>query len=145
MLHPSSRRVNTRHSNYSSGTLINAIGAEATSIFWPHHPNCSGTWKIEGALPYSPWIELVDDALEPDHCEQAGGEATDPGQEENGECDEARITGIFFVFLVNSRHVHAGSYVRALVVHLRVRCTGRWDAGRWVVPRMRISKTYFPE
>lgn len=76
----------------------------------------------------------MDDALEPDHGKQAGGEATDPGQEQNGECDEARVTGIFCVFLVNSRHFHAGLYVRALVAHLgyNARVVGTLD-GRLIL------------
>lgn len=40
-----------------------------------------------------PWVEFVDDALEPYDGEQPGGEPGHPCQEEDGECDEAFPSG----------------------------------------------------
>lgn len=40
-----------------------------------------------------PWIELVNDALEPDDGKQPGGEARDPGQQEDGESDQTKVAG----------------------------------------------------
>ena len=40
-----------------------------------------------------PWIELVDDALEPDHCKQPAGESAQPGQQQDGERYQAGVAG----------------------------------------------------
>ncbi len=43
---------------------------------------------VSGGPVVEPRVELVDDALEADDCEQPGGEAHDPGQREDHEHDE---------------------------------------------------------
>lgn len=40
-----------------------------------------------------PWIELVDDALEPDHRKQPAGESAQPGQQQDGERYQAGVAG----------------------------------------------------
>lgn len=60
----------------------------------------------------SPWIEFVDDALEPYNGKQPGREPRHPCQEEDGECDETFPSG-----RVGEQRLHINIRVRGIEVY----------------------------
>jgi len=61
---------------------------------------------------YLPWVEFVNDALEPYDGKQPGGEPGHPCQEEDGECDEAFPSG-----RVGEQRLHINIRVRGIEVN----------------------------
>lgn len=94
---------------------------------------------MEMGRGYLPGIELMDDGLEPDDGKETGREATDPGQEENGERNQTRVAGVFRVFGTDATHLgrrfllHDTLRTRAHGKRGRTRLGGARKSWKWVV------------